>query len=404
VNDVLVTFETEAMPNYSAHVSRSGEAISIKYNNLVYDLKRAGKKVIVLSLGEAYFDIPLWSMADLPFPDLYHYSHSRGIPELRQKLASYYEARYQVEVDPAQELLVTAGSKAAIFLSLLCILNPGDEVIIHEPAWVSYHEQVRLCHGVPVFVPCQQTVFDYERYVTDRTRVIILNNPHNPTGKVYTRPELQYMFDLAKINDLYLIADEAYSDFAVRQPHQSMGTFDPQKKHVILVNSISKNFGISGWRLGYVIANRGLIQQVLKPNQHIITCPATILAHYVTRHFDEILSITKPQIEVIDRKRQEISNSMRRLGLTCLPGSATFYFFVSIAPSKLTSDEFCTRLLADEQICAVPGIGYGDSCDGYIRISIGTESVPDICYALGRIKRLIDITAAPGEMLTHEAA
>ncbi len=140
-------------PGFSRVADAATQAMSIRYNNLVYDLKSQGEKVITLSLGEAFFDIPLKSMDDLPFPDVLHYSHSRGLPALRRQIASHYASEYGVEVDPETEILITAGSKAAIHFTLMSILDPGDEVIVQEPTWVSYPEQIRLCYGVPVTLP-----------------------------------------------------------------------------------------------------------------------------------------------------------------------------------------------------------------------------------------------------------
>jgi aspartate aminotransferase/aminotransferase len=381
------------MPRCSYVVGAASEALSIKYNNLVYELQQAGKRVTVLSLGESFFELPLWPMDDLPFPALFHYSHSRGVPELRQVVADYYCRQYRVPVDAERELLITCGSKAAIYLALLSTLNPDNEVLIHEPAWVSYPEQVRLCGGVPVAVPYQATVFDYEKYLTERSKLIVLNNPHNPTGRVFSPAELRYVVDLARANDLFVLADEAYSDFPADGSFVSLGTLDPRKEHVLVVNSLSKNLGMSGWRLGYLIANGNLTSQVLKANQHIITCPATILEHYVARHFHDILAVTRPQMAALADKRRRVARVLDQLGLTYLPGEATFYFFVSLAPSALSSDEFCTRLLQEEYICTVPGSGYGKSCQRFIRVSIGTESFEAIAAALERIRAMIHHTS-----------
>ena len=146
---------------FSDVVKIGSQAISIKYNNYVYEMKAKGIKVIVLSLGEAFFDIPLLPMNDLPYPQLYHYTHSRGIPELRQKICEYYEKKYGVGVDSEREIIITPGSKAAVYFAMLSVLNPGDEVIIHEPTWVSYPEQVKLCYAKPVMMPYESTVADY---------------------------------------------------------------------------------------------------------------------------------------------------------------------------------------------------------------------------------------------------
>jgi len=380
------------MPRISKVVSRSSEAMSIKYNNLVYEMKRRGEKVIVLSLGEAFFDIPLMSMDDLPYPAIYHYSHSRGVPELRDRIARYYRERYAVEVDSEKELLVTAGSKAAIHFSMMATLDPGDEVLVQEPLWVSYPEQAKLCQAVPVQIPYTATIRDFEDYITERTRLIIVNNPNNPRGQVFDDWEMRYLADMAEANDVYLLSDEAYSDFLVDEPFHSAGRFDDDKSHTIICNSISKNFGISGWRIGYAISNSRFIDQLLKINQHLITCPASILEYYLARHFDDILKITNPQIRAVVEKRKTVARYLREVGLDYLPGNSTFYLFVSIAPSALGSEAFCTRLLEEERVSVVPGIGYGRSCDSFVRLSIGTESLEDIHTGIDRIKALVECT------------
>lgn len=387
------TIREAVAPGFSNVVESAEQAMSIKYNNIVYDLKRSGKRVIVLSLGEAFFEIPLRRMDDLPYPDLYHYTHSRGIFELREKVCAYYERHFRVRIDPEKEIIVTAGSKAAIHFSMMSVLNPGDEVILHEPTWVSYPEQVKLCYAKPVLMPYTAAVRDYEKHITDRTKLIVICNPHNPRGLVMSEEDLQYLVDLAKANGLYVLADEAYSDFLVGQRFHSLGVFNPEKSHVIICNSISKNFGISGWRLGYVMTNEQLINQILKVNQHIITCPAAILQYYMAKHFDDIIKITYPQIAEVVEKRQSVARIMDRMGIEYLPGSATFYFFVSIAPTKLSSEEFCTRLLMEDHISVVPGKGYGDSCDQFVRLSVGTESLEDIEHGLVKLKELIDKTS-----------
>lgn len=381
------------MTRLSRVVSDAEQAMSIKFNTLVYELQQQGKDVTVLSLGEAFFDLPLLPMDVLPRPAIFHYSHSRGILELRTRLAEYFAEQYDVRFDPAKEILITVGSKAAVHMALMSVLDPGDEVVIPEPYWVSYPEQVKLCHGVPVSVPMGAGVRDWEGWIGDRTRVVILNTPHNPRGYVYTEDELRWLLDLAKERDLWLFSDEAYSDFLIDDSFVSLGRIDRDKEHAVVFNSISKNYGISGWRLGYVIANERLIDAVLKVQQHLITCPATILEHYVARYFTDILDITKPQIRDVVEKRARVAAFMDEIGLEHLPGSATFYFFVSIAPSRLGSVEFCTRLLTEDLICVVPGVGYGPSCEGWVRVSVGTASLERIQDALRRLKRLVEATS-----------
>jgi aspartate aminotransferase/aminotransferase len=368
------------------------QALSVMYNNKVYELKNLGRDIITLSLGEAFFDIPLLPLQNLPFPDLYHYSHSRGTNNLREKIAKYYDDSYGVKVNPSQEIIVTSGSKVALYMTFMAILNVGDEIIIPEPAWVSYPEQVKLCHGKPVMIPYFEGVDCYEKYITPKTKAIVICSPHNPTGKVFTKAELERLYALAKKYNIYLISDEAYSDFVLDGDDEfiSCGSLDPQKDYVIVVNSLSKNFGLSGWRLGYVIANSLLIDQILKINQNLITCPASILEMYVSSNFDEIIKITKPQIKKVVEKRSKILERLNQLGIPALPGSGTFYIFASIKGSGLTSTEFCNRLLEDRYVAAVPGVGYGDTCDGFIRISVGSESNERIEQGLLAIKELIN--------------
>jgi aspartate aminotransferase/aminotransferase len=272
-------------------------------------------------------------------------------------------------------------------------VDPGDEVIIHEPAWVSYPEQIKLCHGVPVHVPQHETVRDFEKYITPRTKAIIINNPHNPRGYVHTLDELRHVLSLAEKHGFWIISDEAYSDFVDDDSFVSMGAIDTEKRFSMVCNSISKNLGMSGWRIGYVIANAAAIYTILKINQHLITCPATILQFYLARHFEEIRAIAAPQIQATLDRRRKLALHMDRIGLKYLEGSATFYFFVSIAPSKLSSEEFCTRLLDEEHISTVPGLGYGHSCDQYIRVAIGSTTLEQATQALDKMRSLIDQTA-----------
>ena len=380
--------------SFSKIVKQSIEATSIRYNTQVYEKQRNGEDVIVMSLGEAFFDIPLYSFNDLPFPKLYHYSHSKGIPELRKKLSDYFLDTYDVSFDYENEILITAGSKIAIYMCLMAILNPNDDVLIHEPAWVSFPEQIKLANGNPIRIPLNKSVYDFEDYITPKTKLIIVNNPHNPTGKLYTLEEMSYLYNIAKKYNLYILSDEAYSDFVYdNDKFTSFGNLDIKKQNSIIVNSISKNFGISGWRLGYIITNKNLVNQILKLNQHLITCPATILEYYIEKHFDEIIQITKPQIAKLIAKRKEVINFMDKINLKYLPGETTFYIFVSIAESKLGSEEFCSKLLKKYNVSVVPGIGYGDSCDNFIRISIGSENMKRINAGLSFIKKLIDSTS-----------
>lgn len=369
------------------------EAISIKYNNIVYEMKAKGQDVIVLSLGEAFFKIPLYSFKDLPFPDLYHYSHSRGLFTLRKKISDYFKKEYDFYFNPTDEIIITAGSKIAIHMTFMALLNPGDEVIIFEPYWVSYTEQVKLCNAIPVCIPIYQGIMDVHKYISNKTKCIVINNPNNPSGKIFSQTELEKLLEIARKYNLYVLSDEAYSDFVPKdKDFHSLGKIDRNLENSIICNSISKNYGISGWRLGYVISNKTLSYQILKINQHLITCPATILEMYIEKHFEEIINITKPQISAVVKFRKKVKGYLIKKKLEFLEGDAAWYFFVSISPSKLNSDNFCTKLLTEHNISVVPGIGYGVSCDKYIRISVGCEPWERVKLGIDTIKYLIETT------------
>ena len=231
------------------------EALSIYVNQLVYDLVRKGRNMIVLSLGEAYFNVPWFGFEGIDLDKGNHYSDSRGIPELRAKLAEFYCRAYGAHVDPARELLVTAGSKFAIFMAMQTALEPGDEVAFHEPAWLSYQEQARLVGAVPVFIPYDQPVPDFPRFLTPRTKMLVLNNPNNPAGRVYGAAELAALYEQCRDRGIYLLVDEAYSDFLVGDGFDSLAVTAPERHGAIVVEFTLEEHGHLG--LANRLFNRG---------------------------------------------------------------------------------------------------------------------------------------------------
>jgi len=361
-------------------------ALSIYINQIVYDLRRRGADVTTLSLGEAFFDIPVFDFKKIDAVKGAHYSDSQGIPELRRKIADFYRKHYGAAVDPDKELLITAGSKPAIFMCMQATLNPGDEVAIHEPAWLSYPEQARLVGAIPKFIPFDRPVSDFVNYYGPRTRMVIINNPNNPAGRVYSRVDLQVLYREARQRGIYVMVDEAYSDFVVDEPFVSLAEIAPDKDGAIIVNSLSKNMGISGWRVGYVITAPPLLREVLKLNQHIITCASSILLYYLAHYFDQITAVTLPQVREVVEKRARVGANIDRVGLKRLPGASTFYFFVSIGDFPGTSLDFAIHMLMEHNIAVVPGSAYGASTERFIRLSIGTESEERIADALALIR------------------
>lgn len=385
----------------SDRVKNIPEALSIYMNNIVYKMQREGIRITILSLGEAYFDIPFYGFEDLDINKGYHYSESLGLPELRERISAYYDRRYGAPVDSSRELLVSAGSKPLLFMALQSVLNEGDEVLLHEPAWLSYSTQVRLAGGEPRFIPCDCPVKDFPHYINEKTRVLILNNPNNPAGRVYSRQDLELLYREFRSRGVYLLVDEAYSDFIHGETFPSMVRLVPDKDGVIVVNSLSKNLGISGWRVGYAIAAPEIIYNILKLNQHLITCAPTLLLMYLAEHFDQLLEHTLPQAEAVTERRNAIENYARSIGLKTLGGSSTFYMFVHIGNYAHSSLSLAMYLLFRYHISVVPGSAYGESTERYIRIGVGAESDSSVCRAINIIQKVIATQEYEEKLITE---
>ncbi len=374
----------------SKKIQNVPEALSIYINQIVYSEKRKGIDIATLSLGEAFFDIPEFSFKNIDFVKGYHYSDSLGLPELRKKIMNYYNSKYDAQIKDIDEILISSGSKAIIFMAMQAVLNDGDEVLIHEPAWLSYEEQVKLVGASPRFLSYDCKVEEFPSFFTEKTKLLILNNPNNPAGWIYDSKKLQFIYEECKRRGIYILMDEAYSDFVgTKDEFISLASIVPDKKGVIIVNSLSKNMGMSGWRIGYVIAEKGIINNILKLNQHIITCAPTILQMYLAYYFDDIISITLPQAKEVVEKRKRIKSYMNQIGLDYLPGNSTFYFLVSIEGNNSSTLDFCLYLLFKYGIATVPGGAYGKSTEKFVRVGIGAESEERLKLALNTIKTVI---------------
>lgn len=367
------------------------EALSIYINQLVYDQKRKGKDITVLSLGEAFFDIPMFDFSKLDFVKGYHYSDSQGIPELRSAIANFYKEHYGADINPKDEILITAGSKPVIFFAMQATMNPGDEILIHEPGWLSYQEQARIVGAKPKFIPYHVEVENFYKYFSDNTRMLVICNPNNPAGRVYCLEELVSLYKQCRPRGIYILVDEAYSDFVIEDEFHTMTKVVPNKDGIIVVNSLSKNMGMSGWRVGYVITARELIRNILKLNQHVITCAPTILQYYMAQYFKDIIAITLPQVKDVVEKRKRVAELLDTLGLKRMKGNSTFYFLVDIGDFPGTSLDFSLHLLLYDQVAVVPGLAYGESCSRFVRVGIGIESEERIQNAIFLLRDLINV-------------
>ena len=360
-------------------------ALSVVINQLVYDLRAKGADVVALSLGEAFFRQDLFDFRALEWEKGFHYSDSRGILPLRQKIAALYGSRYGATFSPESEVLVTAGSKLAVYMAIKATVKSGESVVIFEPAWVSYREQVLLAGGNPVFLPFDIS-FAGKLELPKGTSLVILNNPNNPAGRLYSLKELGRIYRACKAARATLLVDEAYSDFVSKGSFCSalaLGT-DGIPPDIIVTNSLSKNLGMSGWRLGYVISSAEVQIKLLSLQQNLLTCPPTILQQYVAKYLEKIYEFTDPQIEDILAKRRAVLDMLNGLGIRALEGSSTFYFFVEAVSLGVKGSviDYCLHLLINHGISTVPGTAYGESTRGFVRLSIGTESLERINEAL----------------------
>ncbi len=278
-------------------------------------------------------------------------------------------------------------------------MDAGNEVLIHEPAWLSYQEHVRLVDATPRFIPFDTPIERFVDYFAPSARMLVINNPNNPAGRLYSTEELTQLVHLCRSHGVWLLVDEAYSDFLdVKQFHSAL-EFDSARDTVIIANSLSKNMGMSGWRIGYLIANSDLISKVLKLNQHIITCAPTVLQAYLAKYFHRIIEITLPQARDIVAKRHRVELKLKAIGLDCLPGCGTFYFFVNIGDFPSSSLDLSLYLLLFHNIATVSGSAYGASTERFLRVSIGTESEERIADALMVIRNVLNAPIKVGPLV-----
>ncbi|MEA9598560.1 pyridoxal phosphate-dependent aminotransferase [Polynucleobacter sp. AP-Sanab-80-C2] len=362
------------------------DAGSILINERASALKAQGKDITVLSLGEAFFNIPMFNWKELDFQKGYHYSDSMGMSSLRNKILDYYNETLHSEIRSSKNILISAGSKLAIYLSMLVLINPGDEILVQEPYWLSYPEQAKLSGGVIKRIPFKFLGKNLEKFYSAKTRMLILNNPNNPAGYLYDREELELIYKQCLERNIFLLVDEAYSEFCVEGNFYSAARLNGDLKNLIIINSLSKNLGMSGWRLGYLIADKKLVAKMLQVSQHLLTCAPTILQQYCSHFFDKILMSAKNEIKKTMATRKIIEERLNSIGLKHLNGEATFYFFVDISDSGLDGDSFAQKLLEEDLISTVPGSCYGESTKNFIRISFGSEPIKRVLNALEKIQ------------------
>ena len=382
----------------SPYVSKLANDLKPSGIRRFFDLAAGMEGVISLGVGEPDFVTP-WHVREAAISSLEQgytsYTPNAGLLELREEIANYMRDRFNVEYSPVTDIIVTVGASSAIDLAMRTILDPGDEVIIVEPCFVSYVPTVELAGGVAIQVQAlKENEFkilpsQLEKVITKKTKAIMLCSPNNPTGTMLSKSELEGIADLAKKNDLLIIADEIYAELSYDEEYTSMAAIEGMHERTILVNGFSKGFAMTGWRLGFVCAPPEISSAMLKIHQYALMCASTMSQYAAI----EALKNGRPDVDEMvksyRRRRNYIVQSFNEIGLEChVPGGA-FYAFPSITSTGLTSQQFAEQLLMKEGVAVVPGDVFGESGEGHIRCSYAS-SLEQLSEAVKRIKRFID--------------
>ena len=358
-----------------------------------FDLAATREGVISLGVGEPDFATP-WHIREAAIYSIKQgktfYTGNAGLLPLRREICSYMHRQFNLDYDPVKNVIVTVGGSEAIDITLRAIVNPGDEVILLQPCYVAYEPSVILADGVPVFIELKEenqfklTAQQLEAAITDKTKAILLNFPSNPTGGVMTREDYAPLIPIIKKHNLIVISDEIYAELSYSEKHCSPANFDEIKDLTIIISGFSKAFAMTGWRLGYMLANETFITQILKIHQYVIMSAPTAAQFGAIeglrngqRHVDEM-------VEQYKLRRNFIVNGFNRIGLKTHMPEGAFYIFPSIKCTGLSSLEFCERLLEEQNVACVPGDAFGSAGEGYSRVSYA-YSIEELKGALEKI-------------------
>ena len=363
-----------------------------------FDVANEMEDAISLGVGEPDFDTP-WRIRDEGIFSLEKgrtfYTSNAGFKELRKEICKYLERKIGVTYDPLKETLVTVGGSEAIDVGLRCMLDPGDEVLIPQPCYVSYLPCTVMADGVPVVVPLQYennfklTVEDLKKYTTPKTKVLIMPFPNNPTGSIMTREDLEPVADFVKEYDLYVMSDEIYSELTYQTKHVSIASLPGMRERTLVINGFSKGFAMTGWRLGYCCAPEMIIEQMTKLHQFAIMCAPTTSQYAAVEGLKNCEDEVEEMRQSYNQRRRFLMHEFKRMGLECFEPFGAFYVFPSIKEFKMSSEEFATRLLQEEKVAVVPGTAFGECGEGFLRISYA-YSLDDLKEALGRVERFIN--------------
>lgn len=367
-----------------------------------FDIVKQMPEAISLGVGEPDFVTP-WSIRDAAIASIEEgrtqYTSNWGLESLREKIAAYLRMRYHVAYSPADEILVTVGASEGIDLAMRALLCPGDEVLIPDPSYVSYAPCVTFAGGVavPVVTRAQDcfalTPEAVAAAITPRTKALILPYPNNPTGGVMTQEQLKAIARVLRGTDIVVVSDEIYSELVYDgHEHTAFAAVEDMRERTVTINGFSKAFAMTGWRVGYIAAPRELLVPMFKIHQYTMLC-ASIQGQVAAdralgRAFETGFEDVRTMVRSYDRRRRLMVSSFNEMGLPCFEPRGAFYVFPSIAPTGLSSEEFCTRLLESEHVACVPGTAFGVSGEGHIRCSYAT-SLDNLGKALERIRAFL---------------
>ena len=363
-----------------------------------FDLVSEMKDAISLGVGEPDFDTP-WHIRD---EGIYSrekgrtfYTSNAGLKELKEEIASYLKRRIHVEYDPVKEILVTVGGSEGIDIAMRAMLNPGDEVLIPQPSYVSYEPCAVLAGGKPVIIELKEenefrlTAEELLASITDRTKLLVLPFPNNPTGAIMEKEDLEKIAGVIIEKDIFVLSDEIYSELSYKGEHVSITSLPGMQERTILINGFSKAYAMTGWRLGYACGPKKIIEQMFKIHQFAIMCAPTTSQYAAVealRNGDEDVAKMR---EAYDQRRRYLMHAFKEMGLQCFEPYGAFYVFPCIKEFGMTSDEFANRFLEEEKVAVVPGTAFGDCGEGFLRISYA-YSLENLKTALERLQRFVE--------------
>lgn len=363
-----------------------------------FDIVSEMPDAISLGVGEPDFDTP-WHIRDEGIYSLEKgntfYTSNAGLMELRREISNYIHRKQNITYDANKEILVTVGGSEAIDVALRCMIDAGDEVIIPQPCYVSYLPCTTMADGVPVLIPLKNenefrlTAEELEAAITDKTKVVLLAFPNNPTGAIMEREDLEKIAEVIIRHDLFVISDEIYSELSYLKEHVSIAALPGMKERTIMINGFSKAYAMTGWRLGYACGPEEIMKQMIKLHQFAIMCAPTTSQYAAVEALRNGDSDVAEMRESYNERRRYLMHVFRQMGLPCFEPYGAFYVFPCIKEFGMTSEEFALRFLEEEKVAVVPGTAFGDCGEGFLRISYA-YSLDDLKAAITRLERFVN--------------